>query len=63
MYVCLCRCVRDHDLQQAAAAGVQSFEELQQVTGVSTGCGRCEHVAREVFEGALDPGTVCVQPA
>jgi bacterioferritin-associated ferredoxin len=63
MYVCLCRCVRDHDLRQAAQAGVRSFEELRQCTGVSTGCGRCEEMAREVFDRALDPGPLCVQPA
>lgn len=63
MYVCLCRCVRDRDLRQAAQAGVRSFEELQQATGVSTGCGRCEEMARDVFEQALDPGPLCVQPA
>jgi bacterioferritin-associated ferredoxin len=63
MYVCLCRCVRDRDLRQAAEAGVRSFEELKQATGVSTGCGRCEEMAREVFDRALDPGPLCVQPA
>lgn len=63
MYVCLCRCVRDRDIRQAAEAGVQSFEELQQATGVSTGCGRCHEVARQVFDQALDPGALCGQPA
>ncbi len=63
MYVCLCKCVRDRDLRQAAEAGVRSFDELQQATGVSTGCGRCEDMAREVFEQALDPRPLCVQPA
>jgi bacterioferritin-associated ferredoxin len=63
MYVCLCKCVRDRDLRQAAEAGVRSFDELQQVTGVSTGCGRCEDMARDVFERALDPAPLCGQPA
>ncbi len=63
MYVCLCKCVRDRDLRQAAEAGVRSFAELQQATGVSTGCGRCQDTAREVFEQALDPRPLCVQPA
>jgi bacterioferritin-associated ferredoxin len=63
MYVCLCHCVRDRDLRQAAAAGVRSFEELQARTQVSTCCGRCETMAREVFDQALDPGAAAVQPA
>jgi bacterioferritin-associated ferredoxin len=63
MYVCLCNCVRDRDLREAAAAGVRSFEELKATTRVSTGCGRCETMAREVFDRALDPGALAVQPA
>ncbi len=63
MYVCLCRCVRDRDVRQAAEAGVRSFDELQRCTGVATGCGRCEQVAREVFDQALDTGPLCGQPA
>jgi bacterioferritin-associated ferredoxin len=63
MYVCLCHCVRDRDLRQAAASGVRSFEELQARTRVSTNCGRCETMAREVFETALDPRAPAGQPA
>jgi bacterioferritin-associated ferredoxin len=63
MYVCLCNCVRDHDLRQAAASGVRSFEELQARTRVSTSCGTCETMAREVFDRALDPAAPAVQPA
>jgi bacterioferritin-associated ferredoxin len=63
MYVCVCNCIRDRDLKQAAADGVRSFEELQARTRVSTNCGRCETMAREVFELALDPGAAAVQPA
>ena len=63
MYVCLCNCVRDRDLRQAAEAGVRSFEELQARTRVATGCGRCEAMARDVFDRALDPAGLAVQPA
>jgi len=63
MYICLCNCVRDRELREAAAAGVRSFEELKAATRVATGCGRCEEVAREVFDRALDPGALTVQPA
>ena len=63
MYVCLCHCIRDRDLRQAAEAGVRSFEELQARTQVATGCGRCETMARNVFDRALDPGELAGQPA
>jgi bacterioferritin-associated ferredoxin len=71
MYVCVCKAVRDRDLRQAAASGCRSFRELQTLTGVSTCCGRCEPLAREVFDQAcgrdprpaLDPAGLAVQPA
>ena len=63
MYVCLCNCVRDRDLRQAAEAGVRSFDELQARTRVATCCGHCEDFARQVFDEALDPGALAVQPA
>jgi hypothetical protein len=53
MYVCLCHCIRDRDLRQAAEAGVRSFEELQART----------QVAWDVFDRALDPGELAGQPA
>ena len=70
MYVCVCNAVRDRDLRQAAAAGCRSFREAQALTKVATCCGRCEPMARELFETAvsrqpcaLDPGAFAVQPA
>lgn len=63
MYICLCHCVRDQELRAAAQSGVASFEDLQQRTRVSTGCGRCELMAREVFTRALDPGVPAGQAA
>lgn len=55
MYVCVCNAVRDRDLRKAAESGCSSFRELQALTKVATCCGRCEPMAREVFNEALDP--------
>lgn len=70
MYVCVCNAVRDRDLRQAAQSGCRSFSEVQALTKVATCCGRCEPMAREVFDQALerqrpalDPGAFAVQPA
>jgi bacterioferritin-associated ferredoxin len=63
MYVCLCHCIRDRDLEEAARAGVRSFDELKAATRVSTGCGRCETAARHSFHCALDPASPTVHPA
>ncbi|MGA0103140.1 MAG: (2Fe-2S)-binding protein [Steroidobacteraceae bacterium] len=63
MFVCVCNAVRDRDLKEAARQGVRRFEDLQACTRVATCCGRCEHMAREVFTRALDPAPQSVQPA
>jgi bacterioferritin-associated ferredoxin len=70
MYVCVCNAVKDRDLREAAASGCRSFGEIQQRTKVSTCCGRCEPLAREIVDEALgrdcralDPGSLAVQPA
>ena len=70
MYVCVCNAVKDRDLREAAASGCRSFGEIQARTRVSTCCGRCEPMAREIVDEALgrrrcalDPGALAVQPA
>ena len=70
MYVCVCNAVKDRDLREAAASGCRSFGEIQARTKVSTCCGRCEPMAREIVDEALghrrcalDPGPLAVQPA
>ncbi|BCN29047.1 (2Fe-2S)-binding protein [Anaeromicropila herbilytica] len=39
--VCRCMKVTEQDLISAVKNGANSFEEVQAVTKVSTGCGRC----------------------
>lgn len=52
MIVCVCNRVSDRDIQRLAAAGCDSFEELQMETGVASCCGRCESCARETLAAA-----------
>ncbi|KGM41778.1 hypothetical protein JY96_01395 [Aquabacterium sp. NJ1] len=52
MIVCVCNRVSDRDIKRLAAAGCDSFEDLQMETGVATCCGRCETCARETLAGA-----------
>ena len=69
MYVCVCNAVKERDLRKAAASGCRSFGEVQALTKVSTCCGRCEPMAREIVDEtlgrrcALDPAALAVQPA
>ena len=46
MYICSCNAVTDHDIRREAAAGVQSFAQLQERTGCGDCCGSCEAEAR-----------------
>jgi bacterioferritin-associated ferredoxin len=48
MYVCVCNAVTDREIRQCLALGAQTFEQVRECLGVSTNCGRCEPVAREI---------------
>jgi bacterioferritin-associated ferredoxin len=50
--VCVCRRVSDHQIRQAAAGGVATFDELQMELGVATQCGRCADCACDVLARA-----------
>lgn len=52
MIVCVCRRVSDHQIRQAAADGVATFDELQMELGVATQCGRCADCACDVLARA-----------
>lgn len=52
MIVCVCNRVSDRDIKRLAAAGCDSFEQLQMETGAATCCGCCETCAREVLAAA-----------
>jgi bacterioferritin-associated ferredoxin len=52
MYICMCNAVTDHDIRREAAAGVQTFAELQARTGCSDCCGSCDSEARATFDQA-----------
>ncbi len=52
MIVCVCNRVSDRDIKRLAAAGCDSFDELQMSTGVATCCGCCETCARETLAAA-----------
>lgn len=41
MFVCLCKAVTDHQINDAVDAGVTSFEAMQNKLEVATVCGAC----------------------
>ena len=56
MIVCLCHRISDRDIRRDVAAGVRSFDLLQDETGVASACGCCHDCAREVFDTAMAAG-------
>lgn len=41
MFVCLCKAVTDHQINDAVDAGITSFEGMQHQLEVATVCGSC----------------------
>ncbi|MCL3779402.1 (2Fe-2S)-binding protein [Prolixibacteraceae bacterium JC049] len=52
--ICICNGVTDKEIiETIVQEGIDSFEELQEITGVATGCGRCKLRALDVFNSYL----------
>ncbi|MDE0660597.1 MAG: (2Fe-2S)-binding protein [Gammaproteobacteria bacterium] len=54
MYVCLCQAVKDSEVRQAVASGVEDVDQLAEALGVGTGCGSCRDFAQSLIDEALD---------
>ncbi len=50
MYVCLCQAVKDAEIRQAVASGVDDIDRLAEELGVGTGCGSCRDFAQTLIE-------------
>lgn len=48
--ICECLSVTDAEIEEEVLEGVASFEQLQERTKISTGCGSCRPKAVELFE-------------
>jgi bacterioferritin-associated ferredoxin len=57
MYVCVCAAVTDRQVRAAAAAGVDSLDQLTMRLGVGAGCGCCREMAQQML--AETCGTTC----
>jgi bacterioferritin-associated ferredoxin len=55
--VCICNRISERDIVQAVRDGVDTFDELQAATGVSTYCGCCRESAHDVFSEARTPAS------
>jgi bacterioferritin-associated ferredoxin len=51
--VCSCINVKVQDLKDAIDNGAKSFEGVQEVTKVGTGCGKCKDSVKVLFDELL----------
>jgi len=64
MYVCVCKAVTEKQVRDAVEQGANSFRDVRQCLGVSTGCGRCASHARALVTThcrELGAGSVALQ--
>ena len=54
MYVCLCKSVTDHQINEAVENGVTSFESMQAKLNVSTVCGACTCEVKDIIRNKLN---------
>ena len=55
MYVCICNRISDQQITDLVGRGeVDSYEELQEQTGVGDCCGKCDNFARDCVKEAMD---------
>lgn len=54
MYVCLCQAVKEADVRQAVASGVDDVEQLAERLGVGTGCGSCRDYAQALIDDCAE---------
>ena len=53
MYVCLCKGITDHDIKRAVDSGARSFRQVSNATGVSSQCGKCTGLAKDIVNRAI----------
>jgi len=53
MFVCLCKSVTDHQINDAVENGVTSFEAMQNHLSVSTVCGACTCEVKDIIKKKL----------
>ncbi|MCM2278258.1 MAG: (2Fe-2S)-binding protein [Oligoflexia bacterium] len=61
--ICFCHTVSFRQLQQAIRAGARTFEDLQERTRCSTGCGGCAWEVREILAETLESEALLPDPA
>jgi bacterioferritin-associated ferredoxin len=53
MYICICHAVTEQQIRDAVREGAATVGELGARLGVSSGCGCCRSLAKEVVDQTL----------
>ncbi|CAA0091757.1 Bacterioferritin-associated ferredoxin [BD1-7 clade bacterium] len=54
MFVCICKGITDNDIRDAVMDGATSMKMVRSKLGVSTQCGQCACMAKDIVNNALD---------
>ena len=53
MYVCLCKGITDGQIKDAVYGGATSLRQVRKELGVSTQCGKCGMMAKQIIDETL----------
>ena len=48
MYVCICKGITDSQIRNAVDNGAQTMHDLRTSLGVSTQCGKCANLTKQI---------------
>ena len=48
MYVCICKGITDTQIRNAVDNGANSMRDLRESLGVSTQCGKCANLTKQI---------------
>lgn len=63
MYICLCKGITDNQIREAIVeGGAASWRDVSKQLGVSSQCGKCAVVAKQVVDDALAEAAATFNP-
>nr|WP_010133092.1 bacterioferritin-associated ferredoxin [Microbulbifer agarilyticus] len=56
MYICICKGITDRQIKDAVHDGSTSIKALRRQLGVSSQCGRCAELTKEIIDETMSAG-------
>jgi bacterioferritin-associated ferredoxin len=56
MYICICKGITDGQIRQAVNNGAASLDEVRDLLGVASQCGKCACLAKNVIHESMGIG-------